>query len=80
MLIEIYDYNENLPKMGWFQRCFCCNEIVSDTIIYISEKYKTKYNFEVFLCRQCQKEIEEKEKYKMFAKKCEHYILNLNLQ
>ena len=71
----IYNPSDNLPEEGWFQACFECRTITSDTI-------KIKENiscfeiieYDTYLCRPCQKEMNDDEKYTKFFKKCNEHI------
>jgi uncharacterized CHY-type Zn-finger protein len=70
----IYNPSDNLPEEGWFQACFECRTITSDTI-------KIKENiscfeiieYDTYLCGQCQKEMNN-ERYTNFLKKCNERI------
>ena len=52
--IFCYDHYKNLPKNGWFQRCFCCNKITSETMLVRKTKRTIiNYHFMFFICTCC---------------------------
>ena len=71
----IYYPSDNLPEEGWFQACFHCRTITSNTI-----RIKNKntcfeiIEYDTYLCRPCQKEMNDDERYSKFFKKCNEHI------
>ena len=74
--INIYKIKlETLPEEGWFQGCMRCCAITSYT-----KKIKTRYTcsqiieYYIYLCRECQKRLEDPILENKFKKKCDNYI------
>ena len=63
---EIYLYRPrtdcNLPKKGWLQSCYNCDQITSHTIFLckLHEKRRKKYLCYSYLCKSCKKLYEKK--------------------
>lgn len=73
--IEIYN-ESHLPKNGWIQSCFNCNNITSKTLLHKKIKTHNKtYIFKVFNCPNCKKKmIKNHMKYYNFRKECNVFI------
>ena len=82
ILKKIYIYREShLPEKGWLQSCYhCCGITVHYKLIKIIKLKDHIYNhweFNVFLCKKCQKFLYEKKNILeciKFNKKCNDYI------
>lgn len=74
--INIYRIKlETLPESGWFQCCMRCDSITSHT-----KKIKTKYGcsqitvYYTYICKACQKKLENTGVKNKFQKRCDKYI------
>ena len=74
--INIYRIKlETLPESGWFQCCMRCDSITSHT-----KKIKTKYGcsritvYYAYICKACQKKLENTGEENKFQKRCDKYI------
>ena len=77
----IYIYRESkLPYRGWIQSCFNCYIFTERNILFktkFNEHTKTLYEFNVFLCPLCQREIIKKNNILLNIKlqnKCNNYL------
>ena len=80
----VYIYRDSkLPYNGWIQSCFNCYIFTERTILcktYYDEDMKTLYEFNVFLCPLCQRDLIKKKKKEnillniKFQRKCNDYI------
>tara|TARA_B110000008_G_C16783149_1_gene489532 strand:- start:369 stop:674 length:306 start_codon:yes stop_codon:yes gene_type:complete len=81
---SVYIYRDSkLPYNGWIQSCFNCYIFTERTILfktYYDEDMKTLYEFNVFLCPLCQRDLIKKKKKEnillniKFQRKCHDYI------
>jgi hypothetical protein len=74
---SVYIYRDSkLPYRGWIQSCFNCYIFTERNILFkthYNEKTKTLYEFNVFLCPLCQREL-------IIKKKKENVLLNMKFQ
>jgi len=58
--IMIYQSSLNLPKEGWLQRCFICNQVTGNNLsvvkIYVS-KQKTYLDYTTYICVKCENKV-----------------------
>ena len=81
---SVYIYRDSKqPNNGWIQSCFNCYIYTERNILFethYSEHLKTLYEFNVFLCPLCQRDlIKKKEEENVllnikFQNKCNDYI------
>jgi hypothetical protein len=80
--VNIYR-DSKLPYGGWIQSCFNCYIFTERKILFkthYNERTKTLYEFNVFLCPLCQRELIKKKKKEnvllnmKFQNKCHDYI------
>ena len=76
--IHIYR-DSHLPSKGWLQSCFSCYMFTSSTVDYKKIKHnKDVYDFVVYLCPTCIKEVKSiSDKKFAFMMRCDRYINNL---
>ena len=60
-LRNIYIFSEtHLPKEGWLQGCYECDEITSKIIDYKTKyTYKKKYKFFIHVCPKCKRQLKD---------------------
>jgi len=76
---KIYIFKDtHLPKRGWLQGCFCCQQITSRLYLYQTfTRKKTIYEFYVYKCSNCKKKLQKRENindYIEFNEECSHWI------
>ena len=75
-----YIFNDDhLPHDGWLHACSICNMITSNTKFYSQvEKHNTLYEFHVYICNYCDKNIGHSLKKRIeYYKNTQKYITNL---
>jgi len=78
----VYIYRDSkLPYNGWVQSCFNCYIFTARNILFKTHQKDTMlYEFKVFLCPLCQRDLITKKNaenialYMNFQKKCHAYI------
>jgi len=79
---SVYIYRDSkLPYNGWIQSCFNCYIFTERNILFkthYNENIKTLYEFNVFLCPLCQRDLIKKKNNVLlnmkFRNKCHNYI------
>jgi hypothetical protein len=79
---SVYIYRDSkLPYRGWIQSCFNCYIFTERNILFKTHyngNTKTWYEFNVFLCPLCQRELIKKKENVLlnmkFQNKCNDYI------
>ena len=76
---KIYLYkNTHLPRDGWLQGCFNCQQITSRVYLYrkITQK-ENIYEFYFYRCKSCSRDFQKcSTKCNKFYDKCDDYIVS----
>lgn len=76
-LRNIYIFSEtHLPKEGWLQGCYECDEITSKIIDYKTKyTYKKKYKFFIHVCPKCKRQLKDNnQQNNKFIKRCDIFM------
>jgi hypothetical protein len=75
--IELYK-NTDLPKKGWIQACFYCENKTSLITHITTQINKNKmYKFDCYICKDCKRDFKKNQiLYYNFLKDCKIYIYN----
>ena len=74
--IYLYRDSDSMPEDGWFQACFSCYAITSRLSFFKRiEKEDNIYEVLAYLCPQCTRSLNNKEKFKeKYTARCERYL------